>query len=89
MQHAALVHAILDTNVVSEAMKPEPDAAVRACRRSGSASPASASIAVAAFSTSNLLSKQWDVCIDDYARRHGMSRSGFLAQAAQQAMQRG
>ena len=27
--------------------------------------------------------------IDDYARRHGMSRSGFLSQAAQQAMQRG
>lgn len=26
--------------------------------------------------------------IDDYARQHGMSRSGFLAQAAQQAMQR-
>ncbi len=27
--------------------------------------------------------------IDDDARRHGMSRSGFLSQAAQQAMQRG
>lgn len=26
--------------------------------------------------------------MDDYARQHGMSRSGFLAQAAQQAMQR-